>query len=285
MLKRLFPDMRQTSRGVLLLFVAVDYLLVTLVILLFASGLLVPLVQASGGLFNRTLLANVPLLVVVVGGVMLWRGKLRAGDLGLVWTRLLAGLAFTAGLWLLVQITQLALALAANGTVTPAPAWSELGILAVLGTLIGQLFGNALYEEIGYRGFLLPQVWTRLNHRWPGRSTRGLVVALLVTQGLFALRHLPGSLLEGLSGADLVLNLLRVLGIGVLYALLYLRTNNLFLVIGVHALGDASTPLFTSTLVGSSTLVLVFAAVALLVWPLFTRQQGKRPHLGVAVRS
>jgi membrane protease YdiL (CAAX protease family) len=263
----------------------VDYLLVSLVILLFASGWLVPLVQASGGLINRTLLGNLPLLLVAVVVVMFGLGKLRASDVGLVWTRLLAGLVFTAGLWLLVQMTQLALELAANGTVTLAPAWSELGIPAVLGTLLGQLFGNALYEDIGYRGFLLPQVLTRLNHRWPERATRGLVVALIVTQGLFALRHIPGDILAGISGADLALDLLRVLGLGVLYALLYLRTNNLFLVIGVHALGDAPVPLFMSTLVGSSTLVLVFAVVALLVWPLFTRKQGERPHLGVAVSS
>src|SRR5690349_15987797 len=90
MQKQLLPDMRPTSRGLLLLFVAADYLLVSLVILLFASELLVPLVEASGGLINRALLGNLPLLVVGVGVVMLWLGKLRSGDVGLVWTRLLA---------------------------------------------------------------------------------------------------------------------------------------------------------------------------------------------------
>jgi len=188
MQKPLFPDTKRTSRGVLLLFIAVDYLLVTLAILLFASGVLDPIAAASGGLISRALIANLPIILIEVVGVMLWLGRLRARDIGLVWSRAWVGLAFAAGLWLLVQITELALGLAANGTITPAAEWSHLGIVAVAGMLLGQLFGNALYEDIAYRGFLLPQVLGRLNDRWLGRPIRGLVVALIVTQGLLAIR-------------------------------------------------------------------------------------------------
>jgi membrane protease YdiL (CAAX protease family) len=285
MQKQFFPHVPQVSRSLLYLFVAVDYVLVTLVILLFATGWLTPIAQATAGLINRTLLGNLPLLLLAVGGVMLWLGKLRARDIGLVWSQLLTGLAFTAALWVVVQLIELVLGFAANGTVTLAAEWSQLGIIAVLGGLLGQLFGNALYEELAYRGFLLPQVWARLSDRWPKRPLFGLVVALLVTQALFSLRHIPIRILQGTDPVDIALSLVMVMGIGLIYALLYLRTNNLFLVIGVHALRDAATPLFTSTFVESYTLVLVLTVALLLAWPLFTRRQGKPAQLRMAASA
>ncbi len=145
-------------------------------------------------------------------------------------------------------------------------------MLAVLGGLIGQLGGNALYEEIAYRGFLFPQVWARLAARWPARPGRALVAALLGSQALFALRHVPIRILQGFDPVDLAISLAMVLAIGVIYALLYLRTQNLFLVIGVHALYDAPTALFAPTLVGSSLLLLAATVVTLLVWPRVTRR-------------
>jgi membrane protease YdiL (CAAX protease family) len=279
----LFPDIKRTSGRILLLFIAVDYLLVSLIILLFSSRLLDPIVQANGGLINRTQMGKLPLMLIVVGLVQLGLGKLRAPDLGLVRSRLLAGVVFTAGLWLVVQVVQLACGLAATGTVTAAPEWSQLGVLAITGGLLGQLFGNALYEDIAYRGFLLPQVSAKLGDRWPGRPLLALVVALLSTQALFALRHIPIRVLTGYDLADMAASLPITMSIGVLYGLLYLRTKNLFLVIGVHALVDAPPALFAATFLDSSTLTLLIAMLALLAWTLISRKEGKRSPVGNAL--
>ncbi|MCU7730852.1 helix-turn-helix domain-containing protein [Actinoplanes sp. KI2] len=70
--------------------------------------------------------------------------------------------------------------------------------------------------------------------------------ALVVSQSMFALYHLPGEVLGGSSGAgmgwpDIGLDLGRLFAIGMVFAALYLRTGNLFLVIGIHALQDAGT--------------------------------------------
>ena len=276
---QMFPEVKQTRRGVLALFVAVDYLLVTLVILLFASGALLPIVQATGGLVNRTLLGNLPLILLSVGIVMLWLGKLRPSDVGLVGSKLLVGVVVTLGLWGLAQATELALGLAADGAVAPAAEWTQVAITTAIGGLLGQLFGNALYEEIAYRGFLLPQVLVRLNARWPVRPLRALAVALIITQGLFALRHIPGDSGAGFGPADIALDLLRLTVIGIVYAALYIRTRNLFVVVGAHALVDAPAPLFASTFVDTSTLTLIFVVLALLAWPLFNGKLGKRTQL------
>ena len=121
MQNRFFPQLTPVTRRVLVLFVALDYLLTTLVILLFATDLLEPIAAATGGLINRTLLGNLPLILILVGGVLFGLGRLRARDLGLVGSRLGTALAYTAGLWLLIQLIELALGFALNGTTTRAP--------------------------------------------------------------------------------------------------------------------------------------------------------------------
>jgi len=75
------------------------------------------------------------------------------------------------------------------------------------------------------------------------------------------------------------------MAVGLLLALLYLRTDNLFIVIGAHALIDAPTPLFASTFIGAYGLVLVFVVLAVLAWPLFTQKQGKRTQLRMSSSS
>jgi hypothetical protein len=268
--------MKQASWGLIALFVVVDYVLATLINLLFTSGVLQPIVRATAGLINRTLIGNwIALLVVVLIG-MIWLGRLKGADLGLVWPKLRSAALFTVGLWLLVQIVELVLGLAAKGAVTLNTDWSQLGLTAIVGILIGHIFGNALYEDITYRGFLLPQVSLQLSKRWPPERSQHFIAALLISQLLFALRHIPGDILGGLTFGDTAVHLLMVLAIGILYALLYARTNNLFLVIGVHVLTDAPTPLFSTAFVAPWVLVLVFSFIAFLLWPRFTRKQEKR---------
>jgi membrane protease YdiL (CAAX protease family) len=255
------------------LFVAVDYALVTIFILAFANGVFDPVDRASGGLVTRTLLANLVALAVGVGLVILRVGRLRPGDVGLVRSKLPAGIIFTVGMWLVVQILVLAQSLLSEGTITIDPQWSTVGVTAMLGALIGQLLGNALYEEIGYRGFLFPQVVAKLEHRWPGFGRRAVVVAMVTSQGLFALRHIPIDLLDGLDAVDLAIDLLVKMLIGVIFALLYLRTRNLFMVVGVHALVNAPTSVFVASYVGPSYLALLLALVTIVAWPRVSESQ------------
>ncbi|HEY6684952.1 MAG TPA: CPBP family intramembrane glutamic endopeptidase [Propionibacteriaceae bacterium] len=259
---------RQVSARFLWLFVVVDYVMVTFIVgVLFAGGLLRPLARASDGLINRTLLANAAALLLVVGLLIMRLGGMRARDLGLVPSKVGVAAMFTVGLWLVVQATELVIEFAVHGRVALDPAWSRYGVLAVFGVLIAQLFGNSLYEDITYRAFLFPQMVLHFRNRWGRQGRRAVVVALVVSQGLFALRHIPIRLLDGSAGVDLLFDLPIVMAIGILLALLYMRTGNLFLVIGVHALIDASTSVVASTVVPPDLLVLLLAVVALLAWP------------------
>lgn len=247
--------------------VGVDLLLVALITWLFRTEAFAPVTDLTAGLVNRTLQGNALLLVVVVGLLILRLGGLRVRDIGLLWSQLPLGIAVTAGIWVLVQGIQAASAQMLNGTVEPAAEWSEWGITAVLGALVGQLLGNALYEELVYRGFLFTQILLQLRQRWPTSVHRPLVIALLISQILFATRHIPSALAGGMTAIDMTLDLIRLTVLGILLALLYVRTANLFIVIGVHALMNAPTALFSSTVIDASMLVILLAILLLCLWP------------------
>jgi membrane protease YdiL (CAAX protease family) len=270
---------RQVRARILWLFVVVDYAMVALFVgVVFARDLLTPLARATDGLINRTLLANAAALLLVVGVVIMRLGGLRARDLGLVPSKLKVAAVCTVGLWLVVQVTELVIEFAVHGRLTLDPVWSRYGVLPVVGVLIAQLFGNALYEDVTYRGFLFPQLIVRFRNRWGSRGRRPVVVALVVSQGLFALRHIPIQLYDGSATVDLLFDLPIIMAIGILLAMLYLRTGNLFVVIGVHALIDASTPVVAATVVAPQVLVLFFGLVMLLVWPKVGIRAGVVPE-------
>lgn len=100
--------------------------------------------------------------------------------------------------------------------------------------LAAQLFGNALYEEVAFRGFLLPQFFRRFRRLGPAAA---FVLAPLLSQLLFALAHVPNRLwVTGLVPANLPGSLIPLFVLGLYFALVYLLTDNLFAVVGLHSL-------------------------------------------------
>lgn len=239
---------------------------------IFLAGWLDPLQRATGGLVTRTLVANLVLLALVLL-IAVRLGRLRLVDVGLRWPQLGAGVVVTAAAWLLMQLAGLVAGLVATGgsgggAVALDPDWAQRGVLAMLGVLVGQLCGNALVEEVAWRGFVLPQAYGRLltGAWWRAHAGWTLVAALVVSQTAFALIHLPSRLASGLTGGDLLLDLLLPGLYGVVLALVYLRTGNLFVAIGLHALLNAPTLLFAG---GETPAMVMLAVVALvlIVWP------------------
>ena len=226
-----------------------------------------PLVRATDGLIHRSLLGNAILLLVVVGGLIFWLGGLRPRQVGLVPGKLPVAVAVTFGMWLLMQAIQLVSALLSDGTFQVSPAWSGGGATVLVGMLLAQLFGTALVEEIIFRGYLLTQVREKLHRRWLGSARRALIPALLISQFSFAAFHLPGHIASGLGPIDIVIDLVRLTLLGTLFALLYLRTGNLFIGIGIHSLSNNPTALFVPDPNQDSLLALAFGALIIIFWP------------------
>jgi len=213
----------------------------------------------------RILCLNTLLILGPIVGVLLWYEKLSLRDIGIIWRKLPFAMLLWAGLWLLIQGIELVAGLLLQGNAEIDPAWSGVG-LAIVALLAGHLLGTALYEEVAFRGFLLRQCFQNL-HRWTkNRQVLSASVAILVSQLAFALFHVPWKLMTQGWSANTMGELCGVLLTGIVYSLLYLRTDNLFLVMGVHALGNAPTSLITATL-GTPNLLLLFTVVIWILWP------------------
>lgn len=268
---------RRARRTTIIIFLFAHFTLTAVVNLVFFAGnAFRPLASATGGLFTGSLLANLVFIAALVLVIILGVGRLRLYDIGLVRRNIMPGLVYTVGLWLVAQIVHLLAGLATHGTVSLNAEWLTYGVGFMIGLLLTQIFGNALFEEIAYRGFLVPQLYLRLE-RLRDRPWKRLFAALLISQTAFALSHIPNRIYLGMSAGDIAIDLLMLVGWGILYALLYLRTDNLFLVVGVHALGNTPTTIFATapmlTGAGASMLIYLLAVTATFLYPMLRAQQ------------
>lgn len=267
----MFQDLKPVRWSVIVVYWIADAALVTLAVALFSAKTLRPIAAATNGLINETLIANLAIVLIEIVVVVLWLGKLKLADIGLIWSKLFQGLIFTFALWVLIAITESIISLQQIGTVRLFPNWNQAGP-ALIGAFLAQALGNALREEVGYRGFLLPQLHLKFSAHWPGQTRLCLLAALVISQSAFSLMHIPVRL--STAGQITVTELLRLFALGVVFAIIYLRTQNLFLAIGVHTLANAPTAVVVPR-ADMFVLLLIFTLVLVLVWPLLTRQRTR----------
>jgi len=228
---------REVAWPTLALFVVVS---TGLLVLLLAVTRASPSSGAAGPPWRQNLVTFVTLLAVAVGGVVFGVGGLRPDDVGLRRDKLAQGLAVTAGVWAVMQLAAAVPDLASAGSVAVARTWARNGVGPTLLWTAAMILGAALYEEVAYRGFLFPQLYLKLS----GPHRRRFWTALLVSQALFASSHVPAHIaLRNLSGAALWSRVVVQGVAGVLLLLVYLRTRNLWISIGLHGLVNAPTPL------------------------------------------
>ena len=226
----------------------------------------------TAGLVTPVLLSGIVEWVVLVGLVAMALGRLEPRHLGLGdGADLGRALAVLASLWLTVQVLSAA-SCALDGGVTWQSRPNVFLPLAPLGLRLQAVFGSGLIEEVIYRGVLLPQVFLLARARGASAPT-ALVGAALATSLYFGLNHLPAALRMGLAAPGVALYLLHAALAGLLFAALYVRSGNLLVAAGAHALINDPVALFDAPL-EPALLVLVAACVLLLSWPWLSRRFG-----------
>ena len=217
--------------------------------------------RATQGLIDFTLMLGLFLQVLIIGILVIGIGRLRPRELGLDIAKLPAGVAWTFAAWLAAQLVTLLICVVAGEPIGLNPAWSFGSWTQPAGEWIAQLFGNAALEEVLYRGFLFPQcVW--LASSWfRDRSDRWwIAISLLISQGCFALGHIPFNFVGGGWSGQWLLIFQFLMGLA--FCGIYIRTGNLFLAIGFHALANNPGPLLTG---GTMAEILPMAIVHLLI--------------------
>ena len=199
-----------------------------------ASDLWRPAYDWSSAWLHPTLLGGFALAFVSLIAIRLFAG-LRAGEVGLRSSQLLPGVLYTLVVWGGVQAAAAGFEFLNERTPKLHDQWAVPGVPG--GSFLGQIFGNALAEELLYRGFLFVQFAFVLGARGDRRK-RALWIAALASALVFALSHIPNRLVKGNYDdfSRVLSDQLGLFGYGLFSVLLYARTKNLIFVIGVHAL-------------------------------------------------
>src|SRR5512140_619638 len=147
---------KETSWKVILVYLLASLCMTVLInLILFPGSFFDPVSKATSNLINATLQANL-LNILIFSLIVFGWGKLRPCDVGLEWRKLAQGLSLTVLIWVVVQSIALLVSWI-DGDIHFDPSWNEQGVTTVLGGLIAQLAGNALIEEMEFRGFYLRQ--------------------------------------------------------------------------------------------------------------------------------
>ena len=237
-------------------------------------------VGPTRGLVNATLIFTVLETCFLLVFVRV-AGGLRPRDLGLA-SSLPRALLFTALLWVLTQISIAFWQLGTAGQLSWHDSWRESGTTFVLGEFVTQLFGNALYEEAVFRGFLFVQL-ILLFRKW--EVGHALLKSLFISQSFFALLHISFQLFTWRLTWFELDQFLSTLIVGIVLAVVYAKTGNLFIAVGFHVLFNGFAQLFTppeqETVFTTSFVSLIITAslgLALVFWPVTGRLWQDSPQ-------
>ena len=133
------------------------------------------------------------------------------------------------------------------------PRWELSDVLQVAGTLLVTLVIVGLFEELGWRGFLLPRL----------QRNRGALLAALMVGVVWLPWHLP-ELVSDPGQRPIAQFVIYIFALAVLLAWLYNSTQaSLPIVILFHAAFNSFTKFFLSELDGSTKLVAWWALAGL----------------------
>lgn len=235
-----------------------------------------PAHELTHGVFFVTLQVGLPSFLAVVAIVSLLGGfKLKA--IGLDRKQIFPAAAVIASIWGMLHLIAAVKSFDADGSIQFASIWIDTPGEAI-GTLLGQFFGNALFEETVFRGFILAQVYVRFRDRDGGNQSQPVGKAIIIAAILFALEHIPNRMMKGYSNADLIGDQVGVFLIGLLWTWMYLWTGNLFFVIGAHSLHNYPTLLLEMPGGNKSAKVTAtfLAIIVTFFWPVISSKMGAR---------
>ena len=219
------------------------------------SELLPSLPAATGYVIVPTFLNYVPYFIIM-GLLLVLVGRLRCNDFGLIRQRFLPAVVWVLCTWLAAQLF---FVLTHLDDISLDPAWHGRIVKTISNTVMGQMLGNALLEEMFWRAFMISQVVLLLVHRMKWTFGKALTWAIILSSILFAVSHLPHDFAHDLSVQKIFgLQVARLAG-GLAFAGIFLLSNNIFIAIGLHGLSNASLSLFEGS---SSVLMQAFITLA-----------------------
>ena len=262
---------KETSTKTILLFYTSTFVVIFFYIFMYHIGIIPYIETITLGIINGSLIGGLLLFAVSIYGVLKLHGKLELDDMGLKALDLPIAILIGIIIWIVVQVIEGVVGYLNNGVIEIDPSWTTEST-ALIGLLIAMLLGIALFEETGYRGFLLIQFKIKLEKIISNKYLR-VLLALIFSQIFFTLNHIPWKVYSQGYNVSIYSELVfSVFFNGIIYGLLYLRTNNLFFVMIIHGLGNAPTSLFLAP-IQPSILILLLAIIFAAIWPVLKNKE------------
>lgn len=264
------PNTRQAPVGWLIIVGALLIPWSCLVNLWFAPNeLYQPLLRLSKGLIYPAMQVALPTLLIFL---LAQRAVgMRPRDVGLRARDFWRGVLATLLLWGLLHV-------AAWPLLDAQWRWSSLLSETPtywIGKSLAQLLGNAAFEEVIYRGLFLTQILLILKARGLS-SKRAAWSAALLSALIFALPHIPNRIDKGAyeGFGDVLIDQLRLVVSGMFLAWVYLRSRNLWWLIGLHSLANVPSFLFqVEKESGGKLIVSVIGLILTIAWPWVFRER------------
>ncbi len=232
---------------------------------LFSIGFFRPLSEATDHFIQPTLVSNLISLTVFSFVIFRW-GRLDLSSVMVTKQKLGTGLKWGFVAWLIGQ------AMVAANAYVGGEVTLDKHLNIKTGRLIGQLFGNAALEELLYRGLFILQFYlifnTKMSHR------KAVILSVVLSQLIFAVIHIPNRLLVHKTD-DLLADQIRLFVMGVLFAIMFIRTANLPFLIIVHSLVNEPFDL-TGPYRSMSWFILLVAIVMTVGWPKLTGTEPRQ---------
>ncbi len=232
---------------IFLTYILYGSLLIFIIFVIYQYDLLTFIQIQTFHLIQLTLLMSLLLFFLVVWLAIIKIGKLSVRELGLKKEQLKGGILFYLVLYLLLNLVLLLINLISFGSPYYYPYWTERGLIYSIGALFAQIFGNVLVEEVYYRGYLLNQITGKFYNKNTGNNKaefKSIFKGVVLSSTMFAFLHIPIRIFTGVLGLNLVLNILLLIGIGVIIGLIYVFSTNLFFAMAVHVISNISFVLF-----------------------------------------
>ncbi len=173
-------------------------------------------------------------------------GKLTFSEMGLKKSGFFFAIVLVYVIWWITQIAYLIIDLILQINPLMPSSWSNpIYPYYLLGEFITEYLGNSLFEEILYRGVFFTQLFLYFKLKDKFSSERKqLIIAMIISQLLFALAHIPNRFLSGgYNLEEALLGLLSPFIFGLFLCYIYYYTDNLFISMGLHGLGNIAVSL------------------------------------------
>lgn len=226
----------------------------------FAKNLYFWISNHTARLITPTLILYLALYFVFIFLILIKNSKLSLKEIGLEKKKLKTGVFVSILFFFLLQIYGVLYSFFAFNKLAVNEVFTQWTV--VVGYYTELVLGVALFEEVVFRGFLIPQIFLRLKSNKNSR----MVMTLVISQILFSIVHIPVRIVNGIDFTTLMISLAALFVVGLMFSFIYLLTENLFIAMGFHVIWDAANNSAATIYKSNYTVIIVLFFAFILMY-------------------